>query len=115
MLPPMEDNAEIVRRGYEAMNRRDFEAAAANIHPEVEWVDPPEMPEAGAANGIEEVKEIWAQNLEPFDEFRFETEELIDRGDLIFHVLRLIATGRSSGAPVEMTWFQVPASTPTAA
>jgi len=101
------DNAETVRRGYEAMNRRDFEAAAEGIHPDVEWSDPPEMPEVRTVKGVEAVKEVWAQNLEPFDKFRFETLEFIDRGDVSFHAIKLTGTGRTSGAPVEMVWFQV--------
>jgi ketosteroid isomerase-like protein len=101
------DNAEITRRGYAAMNRRDFEAASADLHPEVEWFDPPEMPEARNVKGIEAVKAIWNQNLEPFDEFTFETLEYVDRGKLTFHQIKLCGTGRASGAPVEMVWFQV--------
>jgi ketosteroid isomerase-like protein len=101
------DSAEIVRRGYEAMNRRDFEAAAEGMHPEVEWVDPPGMPEVRQVKGVEALKQAWAQNLEPFDQFGFETLEFIDCGELWFHAIKLTGTGRTSGVPVEMVWYQV--------
>jgi ketosteroid isomerase-like protein len=101
------DNAEITRRSYEAMNRGDFDAAAANIHPEVEWLNPPELAEVRIVKGIEAVKGIWRNYVEPFDEFKFETLEFIDRGELTFHALKLTGTGHTSGATVEMTWYQV--------
>lgn len=106
-MPDRTDNAELIRLGYEAMNRGDFESAAESIHPEVEWLDPPEMPDAGTVRGIEALKEVWAGYFEQFDEVRFETDEIVDRGDVVFHAIRLSGTGRTSRARVEMTWYQV--------
>jgi ketosteroid isomerase-like protein len=104
-MPP--DLAELTRRGYEAMNRGDFDNAARALHPEVRWRAAPGMPESQDGNGVEAVKAIWAAMVEPFEQFNFETREFVDLGELSFHEIRLSAVGRGSGAPVEMTWFQV--------
>jgi ketosteroid isomerase-like protein len=35
-----QENVEVVRRGYEAFNRGDFDAAMEVVHPEIEFVLP---------------------------------------------------------------------------
>ncbi len=89
------------------MNRGDFDAALDELHPEVEWISPPEWPDHGDVRGRDAVKQIWLESVEPFEAFEFETLEFIEGEGRTFHSLRLAGTGKGSRAPVEMSWCQV--------
>jgi ketosteroid isomerase-like protein len=45
-------NAEIVRSIYEAVNRRDWDAAFRDQRPDVELTTPPLGPRAGTSRGV---------------------------------------------------------------
>jgi ketosteroid isomerase-like protein len=100
-------NAELARRAFEAANRGDLDAAFAHVHPDVEYVDPPEAPERRSVRGREAMKRLYAETLESFESFKFHFGDFIDAGDRTFHVLRLEGKGKESGAAVEMVWHQV--------
>jgi ketosteroid isomerase-like protein len=41
----------LVLRAYEAYARGDIDAAIAGLHPDVDWIEPPEFPGGGARHG----------------------------------------------------------------
>ena len=94
-------NVDIVRAALAAFNHDGVEAALAYLHPEVEWLAPPEWLEEhvyAGHNGVRKVASIWH---ETFDAYELDVEELIDAGD---HVVALITRrGRikRSGDPIE--------------
>ncbi|HWH45757.1 MAG TPA: nuclear transport factor 2 family protein [Thermoleophilaceae bacterium] len=51
--------AERLRAGYAAMNAGDFEAAAAPLHDDAEWIDPPDFVGAGRHVGREAIVAFW--------------------------------------------------------
>ena len=100
-----EENVEIVRRGYEALNGGDLEGALALFDPEVEvrpGVDVPDFDFSDVYHGPEGFLQFHAKMSEAWDELRWEPEEYIPAGDDVVVVfIRFRGVGRSSGVPVE--------------
>jgi ketosteroid isomerase-like protein len=78
-----EENVELSRRVFETLNRGDIDAAIENFEPDVEWVPPASMPERRTHHGREEARKHLMELLDPWDDFRFELEDVIDAGDRI--------------------------------
>ena len=96
-----EENVEIVRRGYEAFNRRDVDQFLSYFAPEAE-VDFSESigPFSNAYRGLAELKTFWESFFEAWDEIHWEIDELLDLGrDRLLTETHLIARGHGSGIP----------------
>ena len=78
-----QENVEIVRRLYEAVNQGDFATAAECIHPEIEFHTYARSPEAGVYRGKDAVREYNESLFGRFESTRFEVEELVDAGDRV--------------------------------
>jgi ketosteroid isomerase-like protein len=92
---------EIMRQGYDALAREDFEAILELMDPQIEIHDRPEAPDARSYHGHEGVLTALGLNLETFEELRFEPEQFIADDDQIVVIVRLHGRGKVSGAPVE--------------
>lgn len=99
---PRTDNERLVRAGYEAFNKGDIDFLVEHLDPDIEWMEPREVPgmrvlnePGGVRRYLEGFHELWA-------EFRIEPEELfvLDE-ERVLVIARLTARGRESGAPVE--------------
>jgi ketosteroid isomerase-like protein len=97
-----QENMETVRRLFAAVRSVDsdnFERRFAEVReiidPGVEWVAAPQSLLASEKyRGYEGVRRFWTQFLSAWDEYRVETEELIEAGDQVLAVLRL--SGRTN-------------------
>jgi ketosteroid isomerase-like protein len=98
-MPP--GNVEILREAYEALNHGDVESALGVLEPDAEWQEHSELPEAGTYRSRDAIRTFLLSYLDSWDEFRQETEELIDSGDRVAVVLRMAARGKGSGIEVE--------------
>lgn len=99
---------ERLRAGFAAMNAGDFEAAAAPLHKDAEWIDPPDFVGSGRHVGREAIVAFWESYAEAFSEWRMEmhsVEHLDDRRSLV--TVRMIQTGRESGISMQFDLFQV--------
>jgi uncharacterized protein len=96
-----QENIELMRRGYDAMQRRDIETLLSLLDPEVEMHDRPEAPDARSYRGHEGVLTALRVSLDAFADFRLEPERFHDGGEQVVVVLRMIGTGNVSGVPVE--------------
>ena len=91
----------VVRTGFEAVNRGDFEAAFALYHPDVEVTEPPEIVELGldpvsrGRAGRIHVQQRWQGE---WGEIRFEPYEVLDVGDQLLVTGRMRGRGAGSGA-----------------
>jgi ketosteroid isomerase-like protein len=104
----MEGNAELVRKAYDAFNGRDFEAAAAMLHPEAEWHPYLGIVDGDLYRGREAILELWRSLDDGFGEsLRIEPLEVVDCGDRVVAVVEGRATGSGSGAEVRQSWAQV--------
>jgi ketosteroid isomerase-like protein len=95
-----EQDIEVVREQFEAVNQRDWERAmdlyADDVVLEVGW-----GPEPGTYEGKEAVGRWFGNWFQMFDsDYRFELEELRAVGDAVFLWTRHGGHGRTSGAEV---------------
>jgi ketosteroid isomerase-like protein len=103
-----EENVEIVRHGYEALNRRDFDAWLEFFHPDIEAHDLPTVPDAPVMRGHHELRKwVEAQADVWTAESYYELEEFTASGDFVIVSVRAHAWGRGSRAPAEFKFFQV--------
>ena len=77
-----EENVELVRRTYEAVNKGDSDAMVLYFHPEIEFHAYPRSP-GGVYHGKQAVREYIENVWEHFDRARIEVEELLDAGDQV--------------------------------
>jgi ketosteroid isomerase-like protein len=95
------DDVEMVRRAYDAFNRRDLQTLIPLLHPDFELQQPPEIPGAtnyrgpeGALQWLDDMNAVWG-------EIRAEPEQFIDTGEQVVVLGRMRNRGRASGAEVE--------------
>jgi uncharacterized protein len=98
---------EIVRRGYEAFNRGDLDAVVELMGPDFEWLPPDESLTAGTYQGPDAVRAEIASWTEPFEDFRWEIEEIVDAGEQILVVGRMSGRGKTSGVEVGVNEYHV--------
>jgi ketosteroid isomerase-like protein len=103
-----QENVDSLRRGFEALNSGDMERILAFVHPEFEAVIPAEFSaEPDTYRGYEGVRRYFASFQEAMDEIRFDADQVWDAGDSVVVDVRLTATGRETGIPVEQRIAQV--------
>jgi ketosteroid isomerase-like protein len=104
-----QENVEIVRKGYDALNRGDHDTWISNLHPEAELHALASSPDTevyrghdGARKWIESVWEVGAGQGT-----RFEPESVTEAGDFIIVSVRALLFARESRVPVEGHIFHV--------
>jgi ketosteroid isomerase-like protein len=96
-----EENVEIVRRGLEALDRRDLSSWLAVIDEEVEVVPTRDWPEPGV-RGAEAAFDWYLQAFDALQPFRATDTEFIDAGaDKVLLQYRTDVRGKGSGAKIE--------------
>jgi ketosteroid isomerase-like protein len=93
--------ADVVRSVYAAINARD-DRAFELLADEFEWHEPQRSLLGRSHRGAAEVRQALEIQLEVFDEFHLEPEELHERGDRVAVRVRQRAGGGVSGAEVEI-------------
>ena len=97
-----EENVEVVRRGFDAWNRDDFEAFLAELHPDIEWHTALEgVAEGTVARGHVGMRQVWENQRAVFGRMETRIDELRDLGDSVLVLCHLKYIGRSSGAEIE--------------
>jgi ketosteroid isomerase-like protein len=94
-------SADLIRRGYEAWNRRDVDAVVEFLDPEIRWEGYTHIPESGTLIGRSQVRSWLERFLEAWEEIDIEVGETIDKGDQVIALVRFRARGRGSGVEVE--------------
>src|ERR1700716_4577042 len=95
------ENVEVVRRAYEAWNRRDFDEAAELLAPDVELQMPPNLPDVETWRSSDEVTRGLEAFLESWTELRVEVHELIDAGDRVVALVHYRGQAALTGLAVE--------------
>ena len=83
-----QENVEIVRRAFDAWNRRDLDTLIAAADPGIEYVNAPTAVEPGTRRGVAEVSAVWRAQWETLDG-RVEVDRFFDHGDEIIALGRL--------------------------
>lgn len=73
-----QENVELARRGYEALNEGGLERITEFLDPDIEWEISSVAPNAGTYRGLHAVRALIEDWLGAFDELRIEPEEFID-------------------------------------
>ena len=95
------ENADVVRRLFDAFNRGDFEGALALVQDDVEWGEPPDIPDTGGVyRGHEGLVAEFARFLEAWEELRVDLEEMTHVGGQVVVLTHWI--GRSRGTRIEV-------------
>jgi ketosteroid isomerase-like protein len=77
-----QENVELVRPIYNALNRRDWEAVFRNAHPDFELTTQ-RGANAGTYRGHQPVQSFFEDYLTAFDTLVFEPEEFFEGGDQV--------------------------------
>jgi ketosteroid isomerase-like protein len=97
-----QENVEIVRRSFEAVNRADAEAMAALCTDDVEFVSMLSAVEEASYRGKEAWKDYFTDMAETWGDWRAEDAEIFEADDgRLASVFRMVGRGKASGAPVE--------------
>ncbi len=93
-----------VHRYIEAYNRRDFDVALEDFHPQVDWVLPARQ-SSDSCRGTARVRRFWEQLDETFDDLQLEPQESLDFGDLVATRLRYFGRGKGSGIELDTEMY----------
>jgi ketosteroid isomerase-like protein len=97
-----QESVEIVRTAYEAMSRRDFDAAFEAAEPDLELIPPGQSPSSEPVRGVDGIIAWLADQQETVGELSLEVEDLIDGGELVVALLLLRIRPRGSEANLEL-------------
>jgi ketosteroid isomerase-like protein len=96
-----EENVEIVRRLYQAMEARDVEALPDLGHPDAEWIHDRRVGKE-PIRGLENMIRYFTDMDEMFGELHTEPERFWDAGDRVLAFVRVTGSGQASGAGFEI-------------
>jgi ketosteroid isomerase-like protein len=102
-----QENVEAVRRALEAYEREGLDGYLRYLDPEIEWTSTDAYIERATYRGHEGVRRYLGTMEEEFDDLRIEPVELIDAGEQVISSVRISGRGKTSGAPVALTWISV--------
>jgi ketosteroid isomerase-like protein len=100
-----QENVDVLRRGYAAVNRGDIEGVLASVHPDVEFTSLIAEAEGEVFHGHDGVRRWWEQVVIPLGGLHGEIEEVRDLGDTL--LARVAGTYRPSGVEVHQTVWNV--------
>lgn len=101
------ENVEIVKRAYEAWNRRDMAAVLGACDYEIEWWERDDVPDPTVHRGLNAVGARFAELDDMWIGLGLQPQEFIDAGDFVVVPFRLTGRGRASGAPFDEDEVQV--------
>jgi len=103
-----QENVEIVRRGFEAYNARDFPQLANLMTPDFVWdMSRVDAPTSARYAGLPELRgfvETWSESFASEDVV---AEEVYDAGDQVVVIVRQAGRGRASGIEIEQRFAMV--------
>jgi ketosteroid isomerase-like protein len=92
----------MLRSAYEAFNRGDMEGSRQIFDPEIELIQPAELPGgSGSYRGLEGLDRALAEALEAFEDYRMEPEEFLVVDDQVAITVHLSGRGRQSNLEVD--------------
>ncbi len=91
------ENLEIVRRSFEAWDRRHHEAAARDFSPDIEMDATERVLNPAVYAGLEGALRCREEIAETWDDFHVEIEDMLPAGDQVVLLVRTTRQGRGSG------------------
>jgi ketosteroid isomerase-like protein len=102
-----QENVEIVKAAYACLNRGDFDAGLALMHPEAEWVEDAQVPGARTRRGLVEIRQYVESMPRYWQGLHVEPERFVDRGDEVLALGRLTAHSPRGGPGIDRTFDQM--------
>jgi uncharacterized protein len=99
------DGVRILREGYEAFNRGDFEAVIELMHPDIEMQRARAAPDPEPVRGAEAIRAWMMPDI--FDEQHVDLVEIVENGDKIFVEGKFRVRARGSGIEINDRAFHV--------
>jgi ketosteroid isomerase-like protein len=93
--------ADLVRRAYEAIARRDYDTLAELAAPDFELDLTTRVLNPATYRGAEGVRQFFAEVDELWESMEMKVERLVERGDEVLALLAVDITGRGSGLTLE--------------
>ncbi|HZA89673.1 MAG TPA: nuclear transport factor 2 family protein [Solirubrobacterales bacterium] len=85
----MQENAEAVRRLYEAFNRRDTATTRELMDPDIEYVNPEDAVERGTRKGFDQYQVALGKVREIFGDAEIEVDRVVESGDRVAAKIRM--------------------------
>jgi ketosteroid isomerase-like protein len=95
-----EENLELVRRAYEAWNEGGPEATQGFWTEDVEWHDPPDLPDSRVVRGRDAVARYLADQVEVTGDMKVTPVDVRTRGEVVALRMELTIHGAKSGVDV---------------
>jgi ketosteroid isomerase-like protein len=92
---------EILRAGYEALSRGEWDEAFRNFDPDFELTTANLIPNPGVYRGREVARQFFEDLMEPFEEIHIEPEEIFHRGETIVFFVRIRSRPAGTTATLE--------------
>jgi ketosteroid isomerase-like protein len=99
-MPAADAKAAIVA-AYEALNRRDIDAAMEALDQDAEWHESEVLPDTGIYRGREAIRAFLTDFLDSWERFHQTVEEVRQADDRVLVLIHLEARGRGSAAEVD--------------
>jgi ketosteroid isomerase-like protein len=103
----MTENEQLIRQGYDAWNRGDWERMEELFVPEFEVDATDRVLNPDRYLGIEGFRRMADEMWEVWDSWLIEPEEFIERGDVMFVRHQIHARGKGSGLELQQTYWSV--------
>src|SRR5215213_1696408 len=101
-----QENVEIVRRAFDAFNRRDLAAAAAVFASDAEWVPYLAALEEQIYRGRDAIEGMWREVLMDVPDFRIDFVRVVaDSPDVAVIEVEFAGMGKASGADIRTSVF----------
>ncbi len=93
----MSENADVIKRGYEAFNSGDAESLSQVFADDVRWEGPNAegVPMSGVHDGKDAVLQALGQIGEDFEKFSVNPDEMVEEGDTIVVLSHVEARART--------------------
>jgi ketosteroid isomerase-like protein len=101
------DPADVVRRILESWDEGRLDAALALIHPDIEWHEPPDMPDQTIAHGREAALKALQTWFATWSTYENELRAVQEAGERVLVEYRQRMVGAGSSVAVESDLFQV--------
>jgi ketosteroid isomerase-like protein len=103
-----QENVELGRRTFEAIQRGDFAFVQNMMAPDAVIVQPPEVPDAKTYEGPDAIRRGWEDWPRQWEDFQIELVEVVDvDDDTLISVTRQRGRGRDSGIEMDFEVFFV--------
>ena len=102
-----QENVEVVRRGFIALNDGDVEGVLVEMDPGIEWYPTSDFVDIGPFRGHDGIRNLMSLVFAAFDEYCLDPEELIDAGEAVIAPVHQTGRGKVSGIEADVQYILV--------